>query len=64
MQTLKIKIEDCGEFARCSIPIYGDMYGRSVQEIYETLDLMNEHGCFAGIFELEGEYEQTNNYNY
>ena len=42
LQTIRIEIEDCGEFARCEIPAYGPMYGMSVQDIKETLDLLEE----------------------
>ena len=50
LQTIRIEIEDCGDFARCEIPAYGPMYGMSVQEIKETLDLLEEAGYFRGLF--------------
>ena len=53
MQKIKIAIEDCGEFARCYVPLYGDMYGRTVEEIMQTLDIMSEAGAFCDLIELE-----------
>jgi len=50
LQTIRIEIEDCGEFARCEVPAFGQMYGRSVQDIKETLDLLEEAGYFRGLF--------------
>ncbi len=52
LQTIRIEIEDCGEFARCEVPAFGQMYGRSVQDIKETLDLLEEAGYFRGLFQI------------
>lgn len=48
---IEIKIEDCGKYARCSIPFYGELYGRSTTSILETLDQMNNVGYFRVIFD-------------
>ena len=52
LQTIRIEIEDCGQFARREIPAYGPMYGKSVQDIKETLDLLEEAGYFRGLFQI------------
>ena len=48
---IEIEIEDCGKYARCSIPLYGELYGRSTPDILETLDQMSKFGYFNGIFD-------------
>lgn len=53
MQKIRIIIEDCGEFARCQVPLYGDLYGRTVEEIMQTLDIMSKAGVFCDLVELE-----------
>lgn len=53
MQKIRIEIEDCGEFARCRVPLYGDLYGKTVEEIMQTLDMMSEAGVFCYLIELE-----------
>lgn len=47
---IEIEVEDYGKYARCSIPLYGELYGKSAAEILETLDQMNKIGYFRGIF--------------
>lgn len=53
MQTISIEIEDRGEFARCHVPLYGDMYGRSVEEMMHTLDMMSKAGAFCDLMKIE-----------
>ena len=49
MQKTKIQIEDCGKFARCYVPLFGDLYGKTVEEIKQTLELMSKVGMFCNI---------------
>lgn len=53
MQTIRIEIEDCGNYARCQVPFYGDLYGRTVEELAQTLDMMSEAGAFCNLIQLE-----------
>lgn len=46
-----IEVEDCGKYSRCSVPMYGEIYGRSTVDIFETLDQMSKFGYFNGIFD-------------
>lgn len=48
---IEIEIEDCGKYARCSVPLHGELYGRSTTDILETLGQMNKAGYFHGIFD-------------
>lgn len=48
---IEIDVEDHGKYARCNVPLFGELYGRSTTEILETLDEMNNTGYFYGIFD-------------
>ena len=48
---IEIEVEDYGKYARCSIPFYGELYGRSTTSILRTLDQMNNSGYFHRIFD-------------
>lgn len=48
---IEIEVENYGKYARCSVPMYGEIYGRSTTDILEILDQMSKFGYFNGIFD-------------
>jgi len=61
---MKILIHDCNDYAFCELPDGRLLYGMTVDEISETLDMMSEAGMFIQDVDYEKEkFSYSLNYN-
>lgn len=61
---MKILIHECSDYSFCELPDGRLLYGITVDDVSDTLDLMSESGVFVQDSDIEKEkFSYSLNYN-